>query len=181
MRVLVTGSRDWKDSDVIESDLRNLTIDNGRENLTLVSGACPTGADYIAEVIAKHLGWRIERHPADWDKYGKRAGFLRNKEMVDLGAEVCLAYIRNDSKGATMTKKLAEEAGIKIWERRFYGSKQEVKYKGSKAPLRSLPLLRVDIDYLKSKGTLPLHRTEAGYPNCSTCDGGGCPDCTDPA
>ena len=28
---------------------------------------------------------------------------------------------------------------------------------------------------------LPLHRTEAGYPICSTCDGGGCPDCTDPA
>lgn len=28
---------------------------------------------------------------------------------------------------------------------------------------------------------LPLHRTEAGYPNCSTCDGGGCMDCTDPA
>ena len=28
---------------------------------------------------------------------------------------------------------------------------------------------------------LPLHRTEAGYPRCSTCDGGGCPDCTDPA
>jgi hypothetical protein len=28
---------------------------------------------------------------------------------------------------------------------------------------------------------LPLHRTEAGYPHCSTCDGGGCSDCTDPA
>ena len=28
---------------------------------------------------------------------------------------------------------------------------------------------------------LPLHRTEAGYPNCATCDGGGCHDCTDPA
>lgn len=28
---------------------------------------------------------------------------------------------------------------------------------------------------------LPLHRTEAGYPNCATCDGGGCYDCTDPA
>lgn len=28
---------------------------------------------------------------------------------------------------------------------------------------------------------LPLHRTEAGWPNCSTCDGGGCYDCTDPA
>ena len=29
--------------------------------------------------------------------------------------------------------------------------------------------------------TLPIHRTEAGWPRCSTCDGGGCPDCTDPA
>lgn len=28
---------------------------------------------------------------------------------------------------------------------------------------------------------LPLHRTEAGYPRCSSCDGGGCLDCTDPA
>lgn len=28
---------------------------------------------------------------------------------------------------------------------------------------------------------LPIHRTEAGYPNCSTCEGGGCHDCTDPA
>lgn len=28
---------------------------------------------------------------------------------------------------------------------------------------------------------LPLHRTEAGWPNCSTCDGGGCHDCTEPA
>ena len=28
---------------------------------------------------------------------------------------------------------------------------------------------------------LPIHRSEAGYPNCSTCDGGGCLDCTDPA
>lgn len=28
---------------------------------------------------------------------------------------------------------------------------------------------------------LPVHRTEAGWPNCATCDGGGCHDCTDPA
>lgn len=38
--------------------------------------------------------------------------------------------------------------------------------------------------HLKEKHSvppLPLHRTEAGYPHCSTCDGGGCPDCTDPA
>ena len=36
-------------------------------------------------------------------------------------------------------------------------------------------------DTLDGEAWLPLHRTEAGYPNCSTCDGGGCLDCTDPA
>lgn len=36
---------------------------------------------------------------------------------------------------------------------------------------RSMPVVK----------NLPIHRTEAGYPRCSTCDGGGCPDCTDPA
>lgn len=36
-------------------------------------------------------------------------------------------------------------------------------------------------EHANDRWNLPLHRTEAGYPNCSTCDGGGCPDCTDPA
>ena len=36
-------------------------------------------------------------------------------------------------------------------------------------------------EYAVALRDLPPHRTEAGYPNCSTCDGGGCPDCTDPA
>lgn len=34
---------------------------------------------------------------------------------------------------------------------------------------------------LPAPRALPQHRTEAGWPRCSTCEGGGCPDCTDPA
>lgn len=49
-----------------------------------------------------------------------------------------------------------------------------------------LPVVRGDrvaLMYEKRRDAapLPLHRTEAGYPRCATCDGGGCPDCTDPA
>lgn len=66
----------------------------------------------MAERIAETSGWTIELHPADWDKHGKRAGFLRNKEMVDLGADAVLAFIRNNSKGATMTLDLARKAGL---------------------------------------------------------------------
>jgi len=42
----------------------------------------------------------------------------------------------------------------------------------------TLRFIRPDTDIIRE---LPLHRTEAGYPRCSTCDGGGCYDCTDPA
>lgn len=40
---------------------------------------------------------------------------------------------------------------------------------------------RVSWGQLMGQRPLPIHRTEAGYPYCSTCDGGGCPDCTDQA
>ena len=113
VRILVTGSRDWTDRDAIEGALWNAWIDAGM-HATLVHGDCPTGADAIADEL-----WRIhtpsspiERHPADWDRHGKRAGFLRNAEMVALGADVCLAFIKNESKGASMTARIAEEAGI---------------------------------------------------------------------
>jgi hypothetical protein len=42
-------------------------------------------------------------------------------------------------------------------------------------------LIAAEEEEMDRRFNLPLHRTEAGYPSCSTCDGGGCPDCTDPA
>lgn len=109
MRILVTGSRDWDDREAILLSFQDYL---GQDNV-LVSGACPTGADRMAEEIAEDfLGWKVERHPADWNGLGKRAGFVRNAEMVNLGADVCLAFIKNDSRGASHTARLAEKAGI---------------------------------------------------------------------
>lgn len=111
MRILVTGSRNWDDIEAIERAL----LDAGAHRTpVVVSGACPTGADRICEDTAERWGWHVERHPAEWEKYGKRAGFVRNAEMVALGADLCVAFIRNGSKGASMTARLAEEAGIPV-------------------------------------------------------------------
>jgi hypothetical protein len=112
-RILITGSRDWNDIDQLTSVLRSAWNLAGQpEDAVLVSGSCRTGADAIAEEVWDRQGYAIESHPADWDQFGKRAGFVRNAEMVNLGADICLAFIRNGSKGATMTAELAQKAGI---------------------------------------------------------------------
>ena len=114
MRILVTGSRNWTNKDAIEKNLFFEALHHPSiDKITVVSGNCPTGADYMAEEWARLMGWEVELHPADWNKHGKKAGFLRNAEMVALGADICIAFILDASKGATHTANLAEKAGIK--------------------------------------------------------------------
>ena len=107
MRVLITGSRTWDDYSIIFEALKEYG-----SNHVLVSGNCPMGADFLCEKAAEELGWDVELFPANWEKYGKRAGFLRNSEMVETSPDICLGFVHNKSKGAAMTVRLAKQAGV---------------------------------------------------------------------
>lgn len=126
-RILITGSRDWDDALTI----REALAEHASSDTVIVSGSCPKGADRICEEIAEELGLRVERHPAQWKTHSsdcppmmtsgscwqgrdvcKRAGFRRNAEMVKLGADLCLAFIKRNSHGARMTARMAESNGI---------------------------------------------------------------------
>lgn len=124
-RVLVTGSRDWHAIGVVRRALNEvLAVRPHDQPLVVVHGDCPTGADIMAKAWALTTftsactdDWeRVteEAHPAAWHLHGKAAGSIRNKAMVDKGADVCLAFIRNGSRGASHTARLAEEAGIPV-------------------------------------------------------------------
>lgn len=128
MRVLVTGSRNWNDrlslyrtlhTEIVEKfwekgyDSDGEFVDYVRpDDFMLVHGACPTGADHLADQWC--LGWNFvaEQHPADWERHGKPAGFIRNAEMVDSGIDLCLAFNKNASPGTTHCADLAERRGI---------------------------------------------------------------------
>lgn len=98
MRVIVSGSRDWTDEEPIVERLGN-QLRHGE--FVLCHGACPTGADDIADRWARMVGIQIDRFPADWDEYGRLAGPIRNGQMAEEGADLCLAFCLNDSRGTT--------------------------------------------------------------------------------
>ncbi|WP_435279134.1 DUF2493 domain-containing protein [Streptomyces sp. 1222.5] len=140
-RILVTGSRDWTDHNLVRDALANAIYQH--TPAVIVHGACPTGADAIASWWARsyrHLSVTEEAHPADWDHctdrclqghrkqkrpddtahpgvcddYCPAAGPRRNRELIRLGADVCLAFIKGGSRGASHTARLAEQAGIPV-------------------------------------------------------------------
>lgn len=130
-RVLVTGSRDWRDHDVVRDALTHARYEAPQGPMVVVHGACPGGADAIAAWWAASLGRNpglaitAEAHPADWATWGRTAGFRRNAEMVEAGANLCLAFVNactipachrrpqpHGSHGATHCARLAEGLGI---------------------------------------------------------------------
>lgn len=123
MRILVTGSRDWSDDQAIRDALRGAASGVASQDVTIVHGNCPTGADALADRAARIFGMIRERHSADWSQ-GRKAGPQRNAAMVALGADLCLAFIgdctsprchrkdRHPSHGASGCADLADAAGI---------------------------------------------------------------------
>ena len=116
MRILVTGSREFDNEDTIWEALGGFLGDPSRTHM-LVHGAA-RGADELARTIWTANGEFEEPHPADWGLYGKAAGSIRNQEMVDAGANVCLAFYKKGAgnRGTADCVRRAKLAGIPVRE-----------------------------------------------------------------
>lgn len=89
MRLLITGSRGWHDEEAIEDCIVNCwdeALDAGEE-FVLIHGHARSGADALADKVGRRLGLKVGetliRVPADWKRYGKAAGPIRNQAMID--------------------------------------------------------------------------------------------------
>ena len=102
-RVIIAGSRSAVYSDGIKEKVTFLL--NGLTDVEIVSGTA-RGADKIGERIAEELGLPLKRFPADWDKHGRSAGPIRNRQMAEYGTHLILIW-DGVSKGS---KNMLEEA-----------------------------------------------------------------------
>lgn len=117
MIVVVCGSRDWADRQAIERRLRALPA----EDITIIHGACSrkvngreVSADMLADAAARELGFTPWPHPADWERYGLRAGPRRNRQMLDRCPDLVLAFQRNGSHGTRDCVDEARRRGIAV-------------------------------------------------------------------
>jgi hypothetical protein len=116
MKILVTGDRNWDDYDLIAEALSTLPA-----GTIIVHGDC-RGADIICAEIAKSLGFIVRPYPADWERYGRAAGPIRNKQMITeehlLNEPIDFVYAFHDdiknSRGTKNMLKQAESFGIRF-------------------------------------------------------------------
>ena len=110
MKIAVVGSRDFTDYDwlkaVLDTAAKNGVLDE------VVSGGA-RGADYLAKKYAINHNVPYKEFPAEWDLYGKGAGFIRNKLIVDY-CDMVIAFWDGKSKGTKDTIRLAKKAEKKF-------------------------------------------------------------------
>lgn len=112
-RILVTGSREWKDLPAVSRELGAIRKRVGMDRSIVVVHGAADGLDITAAFAATVLHMTPEPHPADWGTHGKGAGPIRNQAMVDLGADICLAFPLPRSVGTWDCIRRANAAGIR--------------------------------------------------------------------
>jgi hypothetical protein len=110
MRVLVCGSRGWKDSSTIHRVLGRLHHPGMKITEIIHGGAA--GADTMAGNWARGNFVPVRVFIPDWEQFGRSAGFKRNIQMLDTNPDLVLAFWDGRSKGTKHTIDTAVRRGI---------------------------------------------------------------------
>jgi hypothetical protein len=109
-KAIIAGSRGFSDFQLLYAKCEE--IFSGEKEVEIVSGTA-RGADKLGEHYASLKGYSVRQFPADWDKHGKAAGYLRNKDMADY-ANCLIAFWDGESKGTKHMIDLATERGLTV-------------------------------------------------------------------
>ena len=108
LRTIIAGSRGINDYEVVERAI----YDSGFDIAEVLSG-CARGVDRLGEIWAQHANVPVRRFPADWNAYGRRAGYIRNAEMAS-NADALIAIWDGRSPGTSHMIHVAHLRDLRI-------------------------------------------------------------------
>ena len=117
-KIIIAGSRTFNNYEFLKTKI-NYLISNKNCDIIIVSGNA-IGADRLGERYAKEYGYKVIKYVPDWDKYGKRAGFIRNEEMAKI-ANAAVIFCVNKSSGSMHMIKTAKKHKLQLKEYHFRG------------------------------------------------------------
>lgn len=110
-RVIIAGGRDFADYDMLSRVMDQL-LKNVTSDIMVVCGMA-RGADTLGERYAIERGYQVSYYPAEWDKYGKSAGYIRNEKMAQ-NADALVAFWDGNSRGTKSMIELAKKYRLNI-------------------------------------------------------------------
>lgn len=110
MKILISGDRKWFDYAKMKKRMLKIPADS-----VIIQGGA-RGADTMAGIIARELGMEVIQVNAEWEKYHRAAGVIRNRAMLDMKPEMVIAFHSNieNSKGTKDCVTEARKRGITV-------------------------------------------------------------------
>lgn len=129
IRIIIAGSRNFTNYSLLKETVNEfisfletrgsvMGIDDVRNSIKIISGTA-RGADRLGEQFAAEFDYEIVKFPADWDKFGKSAGYIRNTEMAKYAVDddnigILLAFWDGESRGTEHMIETAKKHGLAI-------------------------------------------------------------------
>ena len=107
-KVIIAGSREFNNYNFLKNKIDKILSSKKQEfNIIIISGTAK-GADSLGEKYAKENNYQIERFPADWNKFGRSAGYKRNKQMAE-NSDAAIVFWDGKSKGSKHMIEICQE------------------------------------------------------------------------
>lgn len=111
INIVICGSRHFTDYSVLSSALDYFLLDFPKDEICIVSGGC-RGADSLALRYAQDHSISFLKFPADWKRFGKSAGVVRNFQMLEI-ADICFGFHDGVSRGTAHMLRISRKKNIR--------------------------------------------------------------------
>lgn len=112
-KVIIAGSRGFSNYKLLREQCNKFLHEKRKINNIIIVSGHARGADFYGEKYAQDEGFDLEIYPAQWDKFGKRAGYRRNEQMAEV-ADALIAFWDGSSRGTKHMIDIMNEKNLLV-------------------------------------------------------------------